>query len=89
MEVEVNGIKYTSIYFPFFRKEKHEDYSLYGLRYPSGYIEEFVVFENANYKEELRKHLAFVVKEYMLEDDDMLTPRAMRLKEDVRKLFGQ
>ena len=89
MEVEVDGIIYQTIYFPFFRKQQRNGYTLYGLRYPSGFIEDFAVMEGADYLEELRGQLRFLVKEYMLEDDEMLTPFAKRLKEDVLILFGK
>ena len=89
MEVEVDGIIYETIYFPFFRKEQRKGYTLYGLRYPSGFIEDFAVMEGADYLEELRSQLKFLVKEYMLEDDEMLTPFAKRLKEDVLILFDK
>lgn len=89
MKVEVDGVIYETIYFPFFRKEQRKGYMLYGLRYPSGFIEEFAVMDGADYKEELRCQLRFLVKEYMLEDDDMLTPYAKRLKDDVSELFGR
>jgi len=87
MKIEVDGITYETIYFPFFRKEIGKNYSKYGLRYPSGFIEDFIVFDDADYMTELKKHLTFLVKEYMLEDDEMLTPFAQRLKKDVYELF--
>lgn len=87
MKVEVDGIVYETQYFPFFRMEQRKGYTKFGLKYPSGFIEEFIVFDEGNYLEELRKHLTFLVREYMLEDDEMLTPFAQRLKDDVHELF--
>jgi hypothetical protein len=37
--------------------------------------------------EELHSYLKFIIREYMLEDDDMLTPRAQELKRDICDLF--
>jgi len=89
MKIEVDGITYETIYFPFFRRGGGKNYTKYGLRYPSGFIEEFFVFDDSNYMIELKNHLTFLVKEYMLEDDEMLPPFAKRLKKDVYELFHQ
>lgn len=79
---------YETLYYPFFRIEQHDDFDVYTLRYPSGRIEEMVVFDTNSPREELINHLSFLLKEYALEHDDALTPRAMELKKDVRRLFG-
>lgn len=89
MIVEVDGISYETQYFPFFRKEKRKDCTIYGLRYPSGNIEDFCVYDGVSYMNEFRVQLKFLIKEYLLEDDDMLTSSAKDLKKDVGKLFGQ
>jgi hypothetical protein len=39
--------------------------------------------------EELRGYLKFLIREYMLEDDDMLTSRAQELKRDICDLFDK
>lgn len=93
MKVMVDGVAYRTIYHPFFRIANHEenesgDFEVYGLRYPSGAIEELLVFDPKNRSEELREHLAFLLKEYALEDDDLLSSRAKELKRDVKNLFG-
>lgn len=88
MKITINNKNYETVYFPFFRMYEKETYSCYGLRYPSGMIEEFIVYNDSNYMSELKKHLEFMVREYMLEDDDMLTPKAKELKEDVCRLFN-
>ena len=79
---------YETVYFPYFRIENNEDYSIFGLRLPSGRIEEIVVFEKDKYMEELKAHTKFLLLEYGLEEDIMLTPRAMELKNEIRELFG-
>jgi hypothetical protein len=58
------------------------------MRYPSGSVEEILIFETNTPQPELESHLQFLIKEYALEDDELLTPKAMELKQDVRRLFG-
>lgn len=81
-----NGKEYETQYYPFFRIKKKAGYQVFGVRYPSGHIER-VITNNENYLQELNEYLKFVIAEYMLEDDDMLTPCAKRLKYDVQELF--
>jgi hypothetical protein len=88
MKINLNGKIYETKYFPFFRSESHQHFTIYTIRYPSGFVEEMLVFDDKNYMLELREHLVFLLKEYGLEEDDMLTPFAQRLKKDVRDLFG-
>lgn len=89
MRVTVGSNTYETRYFPFFLKEKTELFSVYTLRYPSGFIEEVLVFEQDEYMTELNAYLEFLIREYMLEDDIMLTPMAQRLKRDVYELFHE
>jgi hypothetical protein len=88
MIVVVDGREYESIYFPYYRLEKNESFSVFGIRYPSGFTEEVLVFDVDNHIVELKEYSKFLIKEYAFEDDDMLTERARRLKNDVKKLFG-
>lgn len=88
MKVTIGTETYETWYFPFFLKEKRQDYSLYTLRYPSGNIDKVLVFDQDNYMEELREYLKFIIQEYMLEDDDALTVRAQELKRDICDLFN-
>lgn len=87
MKVTIGTETYETRYFPFFLKEKRQDYSLYTLRYPSGNVDKVLVFDQDNYMEELRSYLKFIIQEYMLEDDDSLTVRAQELKKDICDLF--
>ena len=89
MKVTIGTETYETRYFPFFLKEKRQDYSLYTLRYPSGNLDKVFVFDQDNYMEELRSYLKFIIQEYMLEDDDMLTVRAQELKRDICDLFDR
>lgn len=88
MKITIDNIEYETIYFPFYRIKKHKQFTKFGLRYPSGFIEDIVVFDATNYMEELRGQLEYTLREYGLEEDDMLTPKAMELKRNVRDLFG-
>jgi hypothetical protein len=89
MKVTIGTETYETRYFPFFLKEKKDYFSVYTLRYPSGFVEEILVFDEDNYMEELRSYLKFIITEYMLEDDIMLTSMAQRLKKDVYDLFHE
>jgi len=92
MKVTLDGKTYETMYYPFFRVADQtkgtDDFIVFGLRYPSGAIEELVVFEPKNRDKELREHLVFLLKEYALEKDELLTSRAQELKRDVKNLFG-
>lgn len=89
MQVEYEGKVYTTQYFPFFRIKKRDGYQVFGLRYPSGAIERVIVFDTPDYMQELQNYLKFLIVEYILEDDEMLTPYAKKLKEDIRDLFDE
>lgn len=89
MKVEYQGKIYKTSYFPFFRIKKNGGFQVFGLRYPSGTIERVIVSDTDSYLTELREYLVFLIREYMLEEDDMLTPYAQRLKRDIHDLFGR
>ena len=88
MKIDVGGVVYEAVYYPFFRIEQHDDFDVYTLRYPSGLVEEILVFDVDSPQSELLDHLKFLLKEYALEDDNALTTKAMELKQDVLRLFG-
>lgn len=87
MKVELDGVCYESIYFPYYRLDKNDNFSIYGIRYPSGFTEKVLVVNVDNHIKELEEYSRFLIKEYALEDDEMLTERAQRLKKDVKQLF--
>lgn len=90
MRVEYEGKIYNTLYFPFFRMRQYSGYQVFGLRYPSGRIEKVIVINQDNFIEELRRYLQYLIREYMRDDDDeMITPRVKKLKEDVHDLFGE
>lgn len=88
MRIYHKNTPYDTIYSPFFRISSCSDFAIYGLRFPSGKIDEIVVFDQDDYIVEMKSHLMYLLTEYALEDDDMLTEKAKELKADVRSLFG-
>jgi len=87
MRIYVDGNFYETKYFPFFRIRKSNHYDVYSLRYPSGFVEELMIFDTTNYITELKKYLEYLIREYMYEDDITLTVFGQRLKRDVNELF--
>lgn len=88
MNICIDNVTYKTSYYPFFRIEQHEDFDVYSLRYPSGLVEEIIIFDKGSPIDELETHLIFILNHYGLENDESLTPKAMELKQDVRRLFG-
>jgi hypothetical protein len=88
MKVDHGGVTYETTYYPFFCIEQHDDFDVYTVKYPSGFVEEILVFDTNTPQYELESHLQFLLREYALENDELLTPKAMELKQDVRRLFG-
>jgi len=89
MRIYVDGNFYETKYFPFFRIRKSNHYDVYSLRYPSGFVEELMIFDTTNYITELKKYLEYLIREYMYEDDIALTVFGQRLKRDVNELFDK
>lgn len=89
MIVNVNNRLFETKYFPFFRIEQTEDFDIYTITYPSGFQEEMVVFDQKDYMNCLKCHMGFLISEYALEEDDMLTPRAMKLKNDILDMIEE
>ena len=89
MRIYVDGSVYETKYFPFFRIRKSNHYDVYSLRYPSGFVEEIMIFDTTNYVTELKKYLEYLIREYMYEDDITLTVFGQRLKRDVNELFNK
>lgn len=87
MQIEIEGILYTSIYYPFFKLKDKKGYSVYGMRLPSGNIEEVFVLDDSNVLDTLKEYTYFLLKEYMLEEDIMLSQKALLLKCDLKELF--
>ena len=89
MELEVNGKQFVASYFPFFRMEQHEDFDVWGMRLPSGQIEDVLVFEQDQPLISLTDYTRFLINEYILDDDDALTPRAIEFKKQLEELFHE
>ena len=87
MIVEYEGKSYRTSYYPFFRIRRGEGFDVYAITYPSGSFEEFLVFDVDNPRPALEDYLAHCIKEYLLEDDDMLTSRALRIKKDLSDML--
>lgn len=87
MEVEVKGKIFVAAYFPFFRTEQHTDFDIWSLRLPSGRVEDIIVFDCDNPLDSLRDYASYLITEYVLEDDDMLTPKAIEFKAELKELF--
>jgi len=87
MKLEVNGKMFVASYFPFFRMERHEDFDVWGLRLPSGQIEDVLVFEQDRPLISLTDYARYLINEYVMEDDDALTPRAIQFKRQLEELF--
>jgi hypothetical protein len=88
MKITHNKKTYETIYYPFFRIDRQEDFDVYSLRLPSGSVEELIIFDKHTPSKELKAHLRFLLEEFALEEDDALTNTAKELKRDVRALFG-
>jgi len=87
MQFYVGTKLYSFKYYPFFVKEKKKDYHIYGMRLPNGDITEVFVFDTDNPISALREYSSHLITEYVLEDDDMLTPNAMKLKSQLKELL--
>jgi len=64
-------------------------YQIFGIRYPSGFIERLFVLDTDNPIPELKQYLIFLIQEYMMETDELLTPFGKKLKEDIHALFKE
>lgn len=87
MIIEVDGNIYEFKYFPFFRIKTNPDFHLYGMKLPSGAIEEVLVFDYEQPVNCLRSYSEFLIKEYVLEEDIVLTDKALKLKADLKELL--
>lgn len=63
------------------------DYHAYGMKLPSGSIEEVMVFDLDNPLNSLKDYSEHLIREYVLEEDIMLTSRALELKQDLMELL--
>ena len=87
MIVETNGVAYRTKYFPFFKIRESSDFDVYSMRLPSGISEEVLILDKENYYEALKEYLSYCIKEFVLEDDLMLTSKALCIKKDLIELL--
>jgi hypothetical protein len=88
MEVEVNGANFIFSYYPYYRMKEGKGFYLYGMRLPSGNIEYVRVLDLEHPIKSLREFSEHVIKEYVLEDDNMLTPTAMAFKNELKEMLN-
>lgn len=89
MRINLGEKTYQTVYFPFFRIKEHAHYTIYGIRYPSGNIERLFVDSRSDRIECFREYLKYLIQDFMMEDDDVLTEHGRKIKEDVYELFGE
>jgi hypothetical protein len=89
MIIEYDNKIFETRYFPYFRIKKAKGYQVFGVRFPSGFIDRIIVSDDSDMMETFRVHLEYLVHEYMMEDDEALTPHGKKLKEDVYELFNE
>lgn len=91
MIVTVDGKQFVASYFPFFRTVCSEDFDEWGIRFADGSVSDVtvLVFDQKNSVRELYENAAWLIKEYVLEDDDALTPRAQALKRNLMEIFHE
>lgn len=87
MLVEFEGVRYKTTYYPFFRTRRGNGFDVYNMHFISGITEELLVFEVDNPRPSLVNYLIYCIKEYLLEDDDMLTVRATQIKKDLGEML--
>lgn len=87
--IEVDGKRFKLSYYPFFRIKSKGNFAVFGMRLPSGQIKEVLVFNDESPIVALKEYCQFLVKEYVLEDDIMLTPKALELKTELMELFNE
>jgi hypothetical protein len=89
MIVDVHGKRFVASYFPFFRKKRYEDFEEWGLRLADGSVSEvtMLVFNTDKPIPEIYENAAWLINEYILEEDDMLTQRALNLKRQLMEIF--
>jgi hypothetical protein len=91
MNVNVNGRHFVASYFPFFRTEQGNDFDLWSIRFVDGSISDMtiLVFEPNNAISELHENARWLIDEFILEEDEALTPKAQRLKQNLMEIFHE
>jgi hypothetical protein len=91
MNVTVNGRQFVASYFPFFRVKKSQDFDEWGIRFADGSTSDVtvLVFDQENSVPELYENAKWLINEFILEEDDALTPRAQKLKQNLMEIFHE
>jgi hypothetical protein len=89
MIVETRGKRFVASYFPFFKTERGEDFDEWGIRLADGNVSDVttLVFDTKKPIPELYENARWLINEYVLEDDDALTPKAIQLKRQLMEIF--
>jgi hypothetical protein len=91
MNVIVNGRLFSASYFPFFRTYRGPDFDEWGIRLADGSISDVsvLVFDHTKTMAELYENARWLINEYVLEEDDMLTVDAQKIKKSLSEIFGE
>jgi hypothetical protein len=91
MMLSVGGKQFIASYFPFFRVKRGRDFDEWGIRLADGSISEvtILVFDQNNSIKELQENAAWLIREFVLEEDDALTPRAQTFKYNLMDIFHE
>lgn len=91
MKVVVDGKQFVASYFPFFRVKRGEDFDEWGIRLADGSVSDVnvLVFDQKDSIPELYENARWLIKEFVLEEDEMLTPKAQKLKTTLMEIFHE
>lgn len=87
MKVSVNNELYEMDSAVMFVSHEGDTFKEFTVKFPSGRITEFLVFEDEDEDEAIQRMMCFFIEEFMLEDDEKLSRDAIILKNDLRELF--
>jgi hypothetical protein len=91
MRVEVAGRHFVATYFPFFRVKRNDDFDEWGIRLVDGSVSDLtvIVFDHEKSVQELHENARWLINEFILEEDEMLTPKARKLKQSLMEIFHE
>jgi len=91
MIIDIDKRQFCTSYFPFFRSNRNADFDEWNIRLVDETTSDMsiLVFDTKNPMPELYKHAEWLIKEYMLEEDDMLTPKAIEFKKQLMEIFHE
>jgi hypothetical protein len=91
MLVIIDGRKFVAEYFPFFRMKRFHGYDEWGIRLLDGSVSDMtvLVFDQKNVVHELHENARWLINEFILEEDDALTPHAQHFKRCLMEVFHE